>query len=614
MAGRNVLTPAGRAVGSAAGRAVGSAVGSARSAAAAVGGAPHVLRGLVAAGVVAPMRPQTLLGLLTGLGRTGLTIAAAAAIGAVRHPDRAAVVDERGRLTFAQLEAQSARIAAGLRSTHGVGRGHRVGILCRNHRGFVVALAAASRAGADLVLLNTESAAPQLTAILAREGVRTLVTDEEFLPAVRASGFSGACVLAWTDDPEHTETLDTLAWRGGEPVRPPVSQGRVVIMTSGTTGTPRGAGRQPDPIAVLTPMASVLNRVPLRAGEAIVILPPVYHALGLAFLLLGLFIGSPVVLRRRFDPGQALGDVQQYRAGSLVAVPVMLQRVLELPAERRRDTRSLRAVVSGGSALRPDLAGAFMDAFGEILYNVYGSSEAAFGSLASPDQLRRAPGTVGVPTHGTTVRILDTDGEPMPVGQVGRVHIASALGFDGYTDDGHTSNNDTGAGDTGAGGQPTVDGLLATGDLGHFDHRGLLFVDGPDPAMIVSGGENVFPPEVEGHPARQAEPAHPSLPVRRPRHSQHDLLAHFLDRARDIHVPLVEQGFRLPRRPAEQRREFVVRHRQPAHVVEVALVHRKGSVVTDVQQLLADGARILRPSVRREPHHLEVRAPRQRNR
>jgi fatty-acyl-CoA synthase len=482
-------------------------IGSLRTATGYVKAAPQVLRGLIASGTVAPIRPDKLLGMLAGVGRSGLTIAMAAATGAARYPDRDALIDERGRLTFAQLDVQSSRIAAALRSDHGLALGHRVGILCRNHRGFVTAIAAVSRTGADMVLLNTDAAAPQLARTLDSEGVQTLITDDEFRPAVRASGFTGTCVLAWTDGPEPGEagtateaTLDDLARRGGPAMRWPARQGRIVIMTSGTTGAPRGAGRRVGPLAAVTLMAGMLARVPVRSGEPMVVCPPVYHALGLVFLLLGLFVGAPVVLHRRFDPAEAIDAVERHRAGSLVAVPVMLQRMLagDVSAERR-DTGSLRAVISGGSALRPELATAFMDTFGEILHNLYGSSEAAWGSLATPDQLRRAPGTVGTPPPGGTVKILDAAGNELPAGQTGRVFIGNSLRFDGYTGGG--LNPVCGPVATGDGSRSVATGdrnqPVATGDLGHFDNDGLLFIDGRDDDMIVSGGENVFPQEVE---------------------------------------------------------------------------------------------------------------------
>jgi acyl-CoA synthetase (AMP-forming)/AMP-acid ligase II len=461
-----------------------------RSIAGYLGIAPHAVRGLVLAGVVAPVRPDRVLGMLAGLTRSGLTAAASSALGAARHPDRAAVIDDVGALSYAELEAGSAAVAGALHDAHGIGPGRTVGLLCRNHRWFVVGALATARLGADLVLLNTESAAPQLGAVLQREKVDLLVLDEEFIERADAAGHTGPRVLAWRDTPDTARTTDpaglasTLATLVTGSARAPraAHQGKIVIMTSGTTGTPKGASRQPDAFALFGPMASMLTRVPVRAGEPMLLAPPAFHALGLAFLMVGLFLGAPVILQRRFDPARAVEAMREHRAGSMIAVPVMLARILELPEDQRRPLPHLRAVVSGASALSPGLAAAFMDAFGDVVHNLYGSSEVAWASLATPRELRSAPGTVGRPPHGTTVRVLDGDGNDLPRGQVGRIFVGSGLAFEGYT---------------GGGSKENVRGLLATGDLGHLDGRGLLFVDGRDDDMIVSGGENVFPQEVE---------------------------------------------------------------------------------------------------------------------
>ncbi len=454
-----------------------------RAVAGLVGVAPHALYGLVRAGLVAPIRPDRVVGMLAGVTRSGLTAAAAAAVGAARYPYRPAVIDDAGVVTFAELEGDSAAIADGLHGEYGVGPGRTVGVLCRNHRWFVLAVLAASRLGADLVLLNTESAGPQLDAVLAREGVDLLVLDEEFADRVAATRFDGPRLRAWQDSAD-APSLAALTHRGRTAAAAPrfPRQGKVVIMTSGTTGTPKGAPRRPDPLALFGPMASMLTRVPVRSGEPMLVGPPVFHALGLAYLMLGLFIGAPVVLRRGFEPADTIAALHEHRAGSMVVVPVMLARIMELPAERRRPVPSLRAVVSSGSALSPTLAAAFMDHFGDVLHNFYGSSETAWASLATPRELRSAPGTVGRPPHGTTVRILDQNGRRVPNGEVGRIFVGSGLAFDGYT---------------GGGGREVVDDLMATGDVGHIDGTGLLFVDGRDDDMIVSGGENVFPQEVE---------------------------------------------------------------------------------------------------------------------
>jgi len=232
--------------------------------------------------------------------------------------------------------------------------------------------------------------------------------------------------------------------------------------------------------------------VPLRSRERVLIAPPLFHQWGFAHFSLGLLLSSTLVLSPRFDAGQTLATIERERVTCAVMVPVMLQRILELPSDRRGgwDTRSLRTVAVSGSVLHPDIAAAFMDEFGDVVYNLYGSTEVAWAAIARPSDLRRAPGTVGRPPWGTRVRIVDPDGRPVPAGGTGRILVGNQMVFGGYT---------------AGGAAEVVDGLVATGDLGHFDADGRLFIDGRADDMIISGGENVFPSEIEEallkHPA-----------------------------------------------------------------------------------------------------------------
>ncbi|WP_235854979.1 AMP-binding protein [Nonomuraea aridisoli] len=417
-------------------------------------------------GLLRPLPPRVLARVVEAYRTFDVSLAAGVAAAAARWPERPAVLDEDGALTFAELDARSAALAAGLRSRYGAGPGTTVAVMWPNHRGFVLAAAAVSRLGVDLLLLNTGLAGPQLRDVLRREGVHVLVAD----PGLARVPFGGPRV----------SDLDELVREGGPPVPRPRRPGRLVLLTSGTTGAPKGAPRRLSLGAVAEPFVSMLATVPVRGGEPMLIAPPLFHGLGILWYAVALALGCPVVLMRRFDPPAVLDALERTGAGGMVAVPVMLQRLLALPPRR---LPHLRVVVSGGSALRPDLATAFMDAYGDVLHNLYGSTETGWAALATPADLRAAPGTVGRPPRGATVRIEGPGGREQPVGEVGRVMVGGGLTF-GTAPRGE-------------------DGLLAAGDLGHRDERGLLFIDGRDDDMIVSGGENVFPQEVENLLARR---------------------------------------------------------------------------------------------------------------
>jgi acyl-CoA synthetase (AMP-forming)/AMP-acid ligase II len=455
--------------------------------------APAALRALARAGALKPLPPRRALAAARAARTLGMGAAGGCAVSAIRDPDAPAVIDERGTISFAELDARAERIAAGLRADLGVGPDRDLAVMCRNHRGFVEAMLTASRLGADLLLLNTDFPGRQLEQALAPRPPAVIVHDEEFGPALDAAGATAARVLAWHDGAPAAgaATLDALAGSHAPPPPPPPTPGSLIILSSGTTGAPKGAAREPSPSATLGPLTTLLEQMTPRARDPIVVGPPVFHGFGLAFLGLAQFIGAPVILRRRFDPRAALADVAAHRATHLVGVPVMLQRLLALPAQERAafDTSSLRAVGSAGAPLAPDVATAFMDAFGDVLFNLYGSTEVGFATLASPADLRAAPGTVGRPPRGTTMKVLDDAGRELPAGETGRVFIGSGLVFDGYT---------------AGGSREVVGGLMSIGDVGHLDAAGRLFVDGRDDDMILSGGENVYPQEVEdalaGHP------------------------------------------------------------------------------------------------------------------
>ena len=230
-----------------------------------------------------------------------------------------------------------------------------------------------------------------------------------------------------------------------------------MILTSGTTGTPKGASRsQPKS---LDPVAALLSRIPLKAREKTMIAAPLFHAWGFAHFTLGMGLSSTIVLKRKFDPEATLSLTAQHGCTALVVVPVMLQRILELPDEvlDRYDLSSVKAVPVSGSALPGDLSERWMDHFGDNLYNLYGSTEVAWATIATPKDLRAAPGTAGRPPRGTIVKIYDDEGSPVETGETGRIFVGNDLQFEGYT---------------GGGNKDVIDGLMSSGDVGHFDDAG----------------------------------------------------------------------------------------------------------------------------------------------
>ena len=441
------------------------------------------VRILTEAGVVRPMRPDRLVKVLQTLVRWGRSPAAGTISLAERFPDETGIADELGTLTYRELHERSNGLAHAF-SDAGIVEGDGVAVMCRNHRGFIEATAAISKLGADALYLNTAFAAPQLTEVVGREKPKAIVYDEEFGDLLSDAAKRRKRFIAWHDSDDLSyPTLGELV-AGGDPsdVVPPDREGRATILTSGTTGSPKGASRA-NPQS-MDPVVSLLSKIPLKARQKVLIAAPLFHSWGFAHFSLGLILGSTYVLRRKFDPEACLEAVARHKCEVLVVVPVMMQRILELPEDVRdkHDVSSLKIVAASGSALPGDLAIEWMDAFGDNLYNLYGSTEVAWASIATPADMRAAPGTAGKPPRGTVLKLYDEEKREVPPGETGRIFVGNEMLFEGYT---------------GGGSKDVIGNLMATGDVGRFDEGGRLFVEGRDDEMIVSGGENVFPKEVE---------------------------------------------------------------------------------------------------------------------
>jgi acyl-CoA synthetase (AMP-forming)/AMP-acid ligase II len=446
------------------------------------------------AGLIAPLRPDKYLRIAAAMQRENMGITSGFASSAQRCPDRPGLVDELGTLTWREIDTRADTFAAALQGLKERGTAPDVaavaapkviGIMARNHRGFVEALIAANRIGADVLLLNTSFAGPALAEVVDREAVDAVIYDEEFAPTVdRALADSPATtrIVAWTDTACAGLTVEKMiADHAGQQPRRSGDKSRVILLTSGTTGTPKGAKHSGGGPGVLK---AILDRTPWRAEEPVVIVAPMFHAWGFSQLAFAASMACTIVTRRKFDPEATLELIDRHRATGLCVVPVMFDRIMELPDEvrARYSGRSLRFAAASGSRMRPDVVIKFMDQFGDVIYNNYNATEAGMIATATPQDLRAAPETAGKPAEGTEIRILDGELREVPTGRTGSIYVRNSTQFDGYTS-GRTKD--------------FHDGFMSSGDVGYLDDAGRLFVVGRDDEMIVSGGENVYPIEVE---------------------------------------------------------------------------------------------------------------------
>ncbi|HME79533.1 MAG: acyl-CoA ligase FadD12 [Mycobacterium sp.] len=452
------------------------------------------LRALRKARLLVGLRPDKYLRMAAARLREGATNTVGIAVSARRCPDRPALIDELGVLSYRELDTRANAFAAALQQLP-AGTPQMVGIMCRNHRGFVDALAATERIGADALLLNTSFAGPALADVVLRERPDVIVYDQEFSASVDRTVSEKPDterIIAWTDEPsDDVATVETLIARhAGQRPAQTGRKGKLILLTSGTTGTPKGARRSAG--GGSTEGAALLLRLPWRAEETTVVVAPMFHAWGFGQLILGTMLSCTLVVRRTFDAAATMALVDRYRATGLSVAPVMLDRIMELPDEVRNrfSGRSLRFVSAAGSRMRPDVVVRFMDQFGDVIYNNYNATEVGVIALAGPEDLRTAPDTAGKLMPGTHIRILDENRREVPRGEIGQIFARTTTQFEAYTS-GQTKD--------------VHDGFMACGDLGYVDETGRLFVVGRDDEMIVSGGENVYPIEVEkvlaAHPA-----------------------------------------------------------------------------------------------------------------
>jgi fatty-acyl-CoA synthase len=455
----------------------------------------HYLQKMISSGAFGLEPPQNFAALAADVRRWG-EIGMIPALNARRSPHRTAIIDDEGSMTFAELNDAVNAAANGLLAM-GVKGGDGVAILARNHRWFLIANYACGRVGARTILLNTEFSGPQIRDVAAREGGKVIIYDDEYTESVKLAEAPLGRLRALGVNPDadgpsgsSDETLaDLIARSSTAPAPKATKRSSIIILTSGTTGTPKGANRHAPP--TLAPIGGVLSHVPFKAREVTSLPSPMFHALGYLHATIAMTMGSTLVLHRKFKPATVLEDIAKHRVTALVVVPVMLSRMLDAleKMESKPDLSSLRIIFVSGSQLGAELATRAMKDIGPVVYNLYGSTEIAFVSIARPQDLKKNPATVGPIIKGVKVKILDEHGRELPKGQVGRIFVGNFFPFEGYT---------------GGGGKEIIDGLMSSGDVGYFDDDDLLYVSGRDDEMIVSGGENVFPAEVEdlisGHP------------------------------------------------------------------------------------------------------------------
>lgn len=411
-------------------------------------------------------------------------------IHAAAQPDALAVVDSNHRLTYVELDRRVDRIANGLRGRLGLKAGDAAVLVMRNRVEMIEAQAALARIGGSAVTVSWRSTTEELEFLVTHSGARAVIVEESVSQAIVAARPKlrnvphDNYVFVGGDGPFGVGYEALLESSGTD--RIDGHEGRVIIYTSGTTGKPKGAVRS-FPKEAVWAIVHVLDELPMRRDDHHLVVCPMYHSTAFGFITFTLLLGGTVFIEPGFDPERVLATIDRERITTTAMVPTMLHRILDLPGEvrARYDTRSLSAIFSGGAPLSGTLARRVIEELGYVLYNFYGSTETGLNTLATPEELLLAPGTIGHAIAENDIRLLDDEGREVPTGETGELWVKSALLVDGYH------------GDDAATEASMRDGFFSVGDLAHRDRHGLFHIDGRKRDMIISGGVNVYPAEVE---------------------------------------------------------------------------------------------------------------------
>ncbi len=420
--------------------------------------------------------PSGLYKLASSVFHSGVNLMALLHFSAKLYPESVALVDEHEEITYKDLLTQTEQLTMALQTIYHIVPSQKVAIMCRNHASLIRAIFSVSQCGADIFLLNVEMNSTQFNSLQTKHNFDLVIHDEEATTIIRQHAAKYKTIPAY-----HLKlpSIDSLAKTVTTPF-PPITRsrsGNIIVLTGGTTGDFKIAARKPSVANFLPPFFALINKLDLTAFSTVYIATPVCHGFGLAAAFMSLTLGTKVFLQQKFDAPQAAALIRQHKIEVITVVPLMLSRLLKHDPSA---LGSLACIISGGAALSPDLADKTINTLGHKLFNLYGTSEAGFSILATPDHLRYSSKTAGKKITGVQLKILDTDNNEIQDNTIGRICIKSSWAM---------SNS----------------GWIETGDLGYKDGNGYYFLHGRTDDMIVSGGENVYPIELENILLRHKE-------------------------------------------------------------------------------------------------------------
>ncbi|MGV2909422.1 AMP-binding protein, partial [Achromobacter sp. AGC25] len=393
------------------------------------------------------------------------------------------------------LTARGEQVAAGL-AAMGVREGDVIAVLLRNGMPYLEIIQACKRLGCYYCPINWHYTGDEVAFLVTDSGAKLLIAEADLWQAVRTALPAGLPVLQVGGAADAAlEATDYDAWRNMQRRHdgPLVAPRGHMAYTSGTTGRPKGVVRQPFPVERLAEHLAAVEDVVeqaygLRQGSRALLPAPIYHSAPSVFAQVALRVCDTLVLMPRFDPVEVLRLIERHRIDTIYLVPIMYVRLLKLDARTRAsfDLSSLRFVASTGAPCAPELKRAMIDWLGPVVHETYASSEAGMVTVIDSHEALAKPGSAGRPIGPAQVRIYAEDGSLCAPGQVGRIYVRQPAYAD-FTYRNHPEARQA----------VERDGLIGLGDLGYVDEDGYLFVCDRESDMVISGGVNIYPAEIE---------------------------------------------------------------------------------------------------------------------
>ena len=416
------------------------------------------------------LTPLGIYRLITAIHKYGLNLMTLLCIAGRTHTDKPALVDDTEILTYKELLSQTEKLAIVLKEKYQIKKGQKVGFLCKNHASLVKAIFASSLLGADIYLLNAEMSQNQLNKLLNGYDFDYIIYDNQLSSLIAQSKYTQEKILSYHETLPAINNLINLKVSEKSKLQRN-STGKLVLLTGGTTGDSKTAAHKPSLFNFLNPFKTLLTKLNLTKCNNPYIATPIYHGYGIAVLFLFMALGKKMIISNSFDPNKACRLIREHKVEVITVVPLMINKMLKTNPE---DLKSLTCIVSGGALLNPKLVGDVFNKLGDVLYNLYGTSEAGLNIIATPQDLRYSPNTIGKKINGVQLKILDGNKNKVELGTVGQFCIKNAWSM------GNSKN-------------PWIE----TGDLGYQDNKGYYFLCGRVGDMVVSAGENVYPAEIE---------------------------------------------------------------------------------------------------------------------